>query len=108
MLRACDRSGAATKREVRQALAASGEIVRADGAQRMAQYDSKSGAGFRVSVRTTGVSVRQSLRKTTGKRPDFGALQMRRALLPALASKTGAVEHELEHALDRIADTFER
>lgn len=107
LVRACDRSGAASKKQVRKALGAAGEVVRADAAERFVGYSAKSAAGFKVSVRQAGVSVRQSLRKTTGKRPDYGALQMTKALLPARAEKTDAIEHEFELALDRVADIFD-
>jgi len=107
-VRACDHAGRDTKREVRSAFRDVGETVRAEAARRFATVDARSAAGYRVSVRQRGVSVVQSIRKTTGLRPDFGALQMRLALLPALRHEERIVEDRLEHAIDRVADNFER
>jgi hypothetical protein len=108
LLRASRDAGGATQTEVRAALAKSGEIVQADAVPRMAKYSTKSAAGFKVRVRQRGVSVEQSLLKTTGLRPDWGALQMRKALLPAVERKFPQVEAEFEKALDEIILIFER
>jgi len=107
-VRACDHAGNDTKREVRKTLRTVGDIVRAEASQRFARYDARSAAGYRVSVRQRGVSVVQSLRKTTGLRPDYGTLQMKRALLPALVTKETEVEHAMERAIDTVADHFDR
>lgn len=108
MLRACDRAGKETKREVRSTLRKVGDIVKVDAAERFREIDERSAAGFRTVVRQRGVSVEQSLRKTTGDRPSFGALQMRKALLPAVHEKEGEIEDEMEDAIDTVADHFER
>ena len=107
-VRACDHAGKDAKREVRTTLRGVGEAVRVAATSRLARIDERSAAGLRVSVRQQGVFVVQSLRKTTGKRPDYGALQMRRALLPALRSKTDETEHAMEQAVDRVADHFDQ
>lgn len=107
-LRASDRAGRESKKATRDVLKSVGEIVRVEGARRFTKYDARSAAGYRVRVRQRGVAVEQSLRKTTGKRPDYGALQMRKALLPALVSKEHEVERATERALDTIADHFDR
>jgi hypothetical protein len=107
-LRATARSTAETKRAVRGALREVGEVVKVDATRRFERFDARSAAGYRVRVRQRGVAVEQSLRKTTGKHPEFGALQMRKALLPALVSKEREVERGFEKAIDKVADTFER
>jgi len=107
-LRACDHAGKDTKREVRGTFRRVGEIVRANAAERFSAISPKSAEGYRVSVRQRGVSVEQGLRRTTGRRPDYGALQMRDALLPALESKEQDVEREFEHAIDTVVDIFNR
>jgi len=61
-------------------------------------------SGYRVSVSGRGVFVRQSRRKTTGLRPDFGALQLREALEPALERNESQVFREVERAIDRTID----
>lgn len=106
-IRACDRAGPDTKKEVRSAFRDVGDDVKAEATRLFDRIDERSAAGYRVSVRQTGVSVYQSIRKTTGLRPDYGALQMRKGLLPALAAKETATEARLEKAMDRVADHFE-
>ncbi len=61
---------------------------------------------FRTSVRQGVVAVQQSARKVTGLRGDFGALQMRKALIPASQSKLDEIEREMERALDDLAREF--
>lgn len=60
----------------------------------------KTAAGFRPYVRLRGVEVDQTLRRTTGLRPDFGTLQMNRGLLPALEEKTDEIVVGIEAAMD--------
>ncbi len=86
-------------------LRAAGNLVRAEAQDRLEGVSPKSAAGLRVYLRGAGrVSVEQSLRKTTGKRPDFGTLQMRTALLPALADKQDEVFVAVERTLSALAD----
>lgn len=105
-VRACDRAGAETRKEVRAAFREVGEGVREEWTRRFSRIDPRSAAGYRVSVRTTGVSVRQSLRKTTGLRPDYGELQQRYGL-GVLRDQEPAIEGRLEHAIDKVADHFD-
>jgi len=107
-LRAAKNAGTATNREVRAAFRESGEIVRADAAQRLAKYSTVSAAGLKVRVRQRGVAVEQSLRKTTGAHPQYGSLQMRKSLLPALREKEPQVEAKFEEALEKVKLIFER
>lgn len=65
-----------------------------------------------VSLRTIrakrsgpNVFVEQSARKVTGKRGDFGALQMRVGLIPALDENTDEVFAAVEKTLDRYANS---
>lgn len=106
-LRACDRAGKESKKEVRDTLRKVGDTVKLDAARRFSAYDRRSAAGYRTRVRQRGIAVEQSLRRTTGKHPEFGALQMRRALVPALTENEPETERALEQALDRVADHFE-
>lgn len=70
-----------------------GGEVRDDATLRFWKYSNVSAAGFQERVRAGGlVRVEQSLRKTTGKRPDWGALMVTKAMLPAREAKLeGAV-----------------
>jgi hypothetical protein len=106
-LKACDNAGKETKKQVRGTFRKVGDIVKVKAAARFESYDARSAAGYRTVVRQRGVSVEQSLRKTTGKRPDFGALQMSKALIPALDDKADEVGHAMEAAIDKVADHFE-
>lgn len=106
-LRAADRAGRETKKVVRDRLRVVGQSVRDEAQQLFGKYDQRSAAGYRVRVRQRGVFVEQSLRKTTGLRPDYGALQMRRALLPALEDREAEVERDMQKALDDVANHFD-
>ena len=90
---------------LKEELRAGGDLVRGDAASRLEGISPKSAAGLRVYVRSGDrVSVEQSLRKTTGQRPDFGSLQMRMALLPALEDKRDEVKAAVEFAVSTLAD----
>lgn len=107
-LRATDHAGPEAKSAVRGTFRNVGEIVRRSAERKFARYSARSAAGYRTVVRVRGVAVEQSLRKTTGKRPDWGAVQMKDALLPALEQNERRVEKAFEAALDRVADHFEQ
>jgi hypothetical protein len=106
-LRATAKADKETKKRIRARFREVGEIVRDDAASRFGRYDDKTAGGFRPVVRTRGVTVEQRLKRTTGKRGDFGALQMRRGLIPAVESNTRKIEAEFEKALDELADIVE-
>ncbi len=46
--------------------------------------------------------MRQRARRTTGTRPDFGALQMRKVLIPALDDNEREILAGVEHMLDKL------
>jgi len=105
-LRATDQAEKKSKKFVRDNFREVGEVVREPAADQLGDLSEKSAAGLRTIVRRTGVSVEQTLRRTTGKRPDWGALQMRRILIPTVEDKEREIEDRLEKALDKIADHF--
>lgn len=107
-LKACAKAEKDTRTEVRAALRDVGDVVRRESTDRFAPINARSAAGYRTRVRQRGIAVEQSLRKTTGRHPEYGALQMRKALLPAVVSKQDEMNRELERAIARIADRFER
>lgn len=96
-----------TKKVVRDRLKEVGDFVRVDAAGKLSQYDAYSASKLRVRVRQAGIFVEQSLRRTTGTRPDFGALQVTKALLPALAENEGELNEKMEKAADDLADVVE-
>lgn len=53
-------------------------------------------------VTQRAVFVRQSRSKVTGRRPDFGATQMRVGLIPAAQAKEDETVKEVEHVLDAL------
>jgi hypothetical protein len=87
-------------RELRPQLRKAGEVVRAKGQSLFSPISPKSAAGYKVRVRQRGVAVEQTLPRVTGLRPDFGALQMNRALLPALASSESQVTDMIDKMID--------
>ena len=110
LLKASKNAERASRLEIRHAFRDVGEIVRADASVRLSKYSAKSAAGLKVRVRQRGIAVEQSLRKTQGPRArkNYGGLQMRTALLPALEESEPAVEAEFEKALDRVGAIFNR
>jgi len=107
-MQAIARTDKATRKAVREELRKAGDNVKAGAALRFARYDARSAAGYRTRVRQRGIAVEQSKKRTTGKHPEFGALQMRKALLPSLYMNEPRTERALEAALDRICDRFNR
>src|SRR5215470_6621977 len=107
-VRAIRRAGPETKAAVTIALKRIGEPVRADAARRLEPYSKKSAQGFKVKVTTKSVKVQQSLRKTTGAHPEYGDLQMKRALLPARRANSLRTTEEFEKALDSVILHFDR
>ncbi len=89
-------------KDLTAALKDAAEPIRASAASTAAQWGSKTASGYAVSVRGTRAYVRQRRRKTTGQHPEFGALQMREALLPAVASQEGEVFRRVERAVDDV------
>lgn len=77
-----------------------GEPVRAD-AQSRAHWTAVG--PYKVIVYARGdVRVRQSKNKVTGLRGDFGALQMREALVPALEAHEGEIIDRFGDVVDRV------
>lgn len=109
LLRATDAAGKETKKLVRDELRKAAVPVRDEAARKFEEFSPRSASRYGISVRKVGtVSVEQRLRRTTGARPDFGSLQMRKALVPALDDKSDEVLDALDEALDRLADRWGR
>lgn len=90
-------------RELRRELREAAKIVSLDARERFSPIDPSSAMGIQPRVRSGGLAVAEQRRKrTTGKHPEFGKLQMRRALLPALSAKRDEVEKHMEEMLDRL------
>jgi hypothetical protein len=106
-LTACDNAGKESKKYVRGTFREVGDIVREDATRLLAPVSARSAAGYRTRVRRRGVAVEQSLRKTTGNRPDWGETQMKRALLPSMQANEERIVDAMERAIDLVADHFE-
>lgn len=99
-------SGGLSK-EVDKELKEAAKIVSDDAKPRLARYSANSATGIRPRVKGFGRAyVEQSRRRTTGKRPDFGALQMRKAFLPALSAKEGEVVDHIDKMLGRLGGDY--
>lgn len=90
--------------ELRNELKKAAEPVAASARSKVTRWQ---GASTKIAPRASGASVfvRQNARKVTGRRGDFGALQMRRAFIPALQENEEKVLSEVEDALDRFASS---
>jgi hypothetical protein len=86
------------QRAVRDALREAAWPVAADTKSRLAEYRDVGPVG--ISVRARGVAVEQRKGKTTGKRPDFGALQMSHGFIPALNDNVEETYRGVEIAFD--------
>lgn len=91
------------KLELEQELRDAGDLVATGARTRFLGVDARSATGFKTRVKGFGrVVVQQSRRRTTGRRGDYGSLQMRRALLPSLAENEPQVMDAVEGMLDRL------
>jgi hypothetical protein len=95
-----------TKTEVRKAFRQAGDAVKQEAAGRMSPIDTRTAAGYKVGVTQKGVRVYQSVRKVTGLHPEYGAYQMRHALIPAARDHRAETEEGIEHALDVVCERF--
>jgi hypothetical protein len=110
--RASKAAGAATHREVRKALGDAAGPVR-ERAEQLAQSQIRNvGAKWsrmRIGVTVRSVYVAPAARRSGGSpRPNMGGLLLSKSMMPALDEKTDEVMREFEHALDNIADIWER
>ena len=101
--RGLKKMGSDLPKEIDRELKEAAQIVAEEARARFAGISPRSAAGFRPRIKGFGsVFVEQSRRRTTGTRGDYGALQMKRALLPALGSKQGEVIERLDRMLGRL------
>lgn len=108
-LQATDRAGRATKRLTREGLAEAAEPVRLEAQRLFNPYSTYSAKAYYISIRRAGwVYLQSRLRKTTGKHPEWGALQMSEAFVPAADSGEEMVARGLALQFDKIADQFNR
>lgn len=87
-------------------LKALAEVVAVEARRRFAGIDPRSAAGFKPRLRGfSQVMVTQTRRRKTGLRPDYGKLQMRSALIPALWENKSTIERRLEHMIENVGQS---
>ena len=90
-------------KDLERGLRDAAQIVAENARSRFSVIDARSAGGFRPRIRGFGrVVVEQRYRRTTGQHPEFGSLQMRRALLPAMREEEPMVVKTIEGLLDRL------
>lgn len=94
------------RKDLRSQLKEIGGIVADDARQRAAAYSDRTARSIRPKVRTADLSVQDTARKVTGKRPDYGKLVMRRVLLPAREAKQRELMDGLETMLDKLGHRY--
>ena len=103
LLRKTDQADKETRRRVRKQVRESAKPVLTAARAKFAPVDARSAAKYGISVRKAGtVAVEQRLRRSADeamRRPNFGAMQMRRALVPALEENTAEVVSDLNRVL---------
>lgn len=100
------KAGKETDKETREGLKEAGEPVRDEWRRTFSHIHLKSASKLRVRAVTGRVLVDQPLRKTTGDRPDFAALQTAHGER-ALEAKANEAERILERHINDLADTAE-
>jgi hypothetical protein len=94
--------GVATGPVLRERLKASAEPVAREARSLVSQWEGAKTNTIGPRVVLNGVYVTQRARTVTGKRGDFGSLQMTQAFIPALEHNREGVYRGAEEALDTI------
>jgi hypothetical protein len=81
------------------------EPVASSARDKISRYRGASLGTIRPRRRGPVVYVEQAKRKVTGRRGDFGGLQMRHGLIPALEENEGQIFATVSDALDRYASS---
>lgn len=100
-MRALDEIKRGSGRAVLGGLKEAAEPVRRSWVSKVSRYQGASTSTIVPSVERSGLIVRQRARKVTGRRGDFGALQMRLGL-QALAENEDETIRSVEDALDDL------
>jgi hypothetical protein len=103
--RALGKVNRGAKRALYAGLRAAAEPIAGDARSRLASYQGISLSTIRPSAQARGVFIVQRARRVTGLRPDFGALQMRQGLIPALENHEDDIVDKVEDAFALLART---
>lgn len=101
-VRAFNKLDRAVTREVQKELKQAAQPVADTAKQKLSRYGGAKVSTVRPRARGASVFVTQGAKKVTGKRGDFGVLQQRQVLEPALEENREQVFHGVELALDRL------
>lgn len=104
LVRALNKVDKELAKEIRSEIREVAKVVQDDARSRFMGVDARSAMGLRASARGGRGFVGQRYKRTTGHHPEFGSLQMRKALLPALGSKQDEVVRRLEEMIDRLGN----
>jgi hypothetical protein len=99
-----------TKRKlVREGLRDAVKPAQHEATRLFTRYNAKVAGKYRTVVRKTGeVAIEQSVGRKTGKRPDFGRLQIKRALLPGFQTTYPVIVKNVQEQVDKIGQEFVR
>lgn len=101
--RALHQMDRSAEKEVRAALKKAAGPVVEEARGLIGKYQGASTKTIGPKTVQKGVYVTQRARKVTGKRGDFGALQMRKGLIPALNNNAAEIEKDVLDAVDELA-----
>jgi hypothetical protein len=110
LVRACHESNLAIETFLREGLLEAAEWVRKDAASSYAAKSMPGALGLKAKVTRPGNAiVAQTLRKSRGSRQrhNFGSLEMRTSLLPALQSNQPRVDAKVEELLVQLGTFWE-
>lgn len=96
--RALYRVAAEAKATVYAGLREAAEPIAADARSRLSGYSGMKTSSIRPRVGVRGVYITQGAKKVTGKRPDFGGLQMTQGLIPAAYNRQDTMVSDVEAA----------
>jgi hypothetical protein len=102
-MRALNATEKATAKTMKDAQLKAAEPVAESARQKVSEFQGASAGTIGPRVTTTGAFVTQKAKKVTGQRGDFGALQMRTALIPALEEHEDDIADEVEDAFFMLA-----
>lgn len=103
--RALQRVNRSSKATLYAGLREAAEPIAADTRGRLTRYQGISLGTIGPKATQRGVSITQRAKKVTGKRPDFGALQMTRGFIPAATAGQGEIADRVEAAFSALIQT---
>lgn len=97
--RALNRVDKGTRKALLDALKKAAEPTAADARSKLGRYQGLNTSSIQPRAVSNGVFITQKQAKKTGLRPDFGSLQMRVGLLPAVSDHQDDFSDAVDNAL---------